>query len=270
MSDCSTLLRLGGRDALSVLHRISTQKLDSLAPGEARVTLFCDFRGRLLHRAVVARTADAVWLVRGDAPGAPLAEHLARHVFREDVRIADLSADYPVVPEFHAQGVAGGFEVASGVPSHIVVEPGLALDLTGTTIATDAESQRIGAALPRHGHEIAEEFTPFDIGRAHEIHLNKGCFTGQEVLLRLITYGGQRRRLVRVSGSGAVPTVPADLVRDGQRVGRLTSAAAGASGWIGLAVVAKDVTVPEGLTLDGDGMLATLSLTPETRPLGLP
>src|SRR5262245_37364328 len=86
----STLLRLEGRDALELLHRISTQFLSDLAPGQARFTLFCDFRGRLEHRALVAVTADrAVWLLRDDAPAGPLAAYVERYIFREDVRMAE-------------------------------------------------------------------------------------------------------------------------------------------------------------------------------------
>src|SRR2546427_12639350 len=89
----STLLRLEGRDALAVLHRLSAAFLDDLVPGQARATLFCDFRGRLLHRVIVVVTSDrAVWLLRDDAPGAALAAHLDHHVFREDVRVSDLGA----------------------------------------------------------------------------------------------------------------------------------------------------------------------------------
>src|SRR5258706_12135430 len=82
-----TLLCLEGRDALALLHRISTQSLLDLAPGQAAATLFCDFRGRLLHRAIVAVTRDrVVWLLRDDAPALPPAAFLARFLFREDVR----------------------------------------------------------------------------------------------------------------------------------------------------------------------------------------
>jgi len=72
--EAGTLLRLEGRDALDLLHRISTQALDQLEPGTSHATLFCDFRGRLQHRAVVAVASDgAVWLLRADAPGSELA-----------------------------------------------------------------------------------------------------------------------------------------------------------------------------------------------------
>src|SRR5262245_44455690 len=85
----STVIRLEGRDALGLLHRISTQSLEELAPGHVRSTLFCDFRGRLLHRAAVALSRDGVvWLVRPDSAPEQLAGHIERHVFREDVRVA--------------------------------------------------------------------------------------------------------------------------------------------------------------------------------------
>src|SRR5216110_1351657 len=84
----TTVLRLEGREALALLDRISTRRLIDLAAGEARWAPFCDFRGRLLHRALVAVTADrAVWLLRDDAPSLGLAASVNAHIFREDISI---------------------------------------------------------------------------------------------------------------------------------------------------------------------------------------
>ena len=95
-----SVLRLTGRDALDLLHRISTQALLDLPPGGSRATLFCDFRGRLLHRAHVVRDADFVWLVRHDAPASELLEFVDRHRFREDVRLEDRPvSEAPALPE---------------------------------------------------------------------------------------------------------------------------------------------------------------------------
>src|SRR5215471_9468113 len=112
----STALRLLGGDALALLHRISTNALLDLGPGGARGTLFCDFRGRLLHRAVVGLDGEgAVWLLRDDAPGAPLAAFIDRHVFRDDVRIDDRSHELAVrrVNPTHAPppGIPGSVSV---------------------------------------------------------------------------------------------------------------------------------------------------------------
>src|SRR5216117_513860 len=85
----TTRIRLDGRDALDLLHRVSTQSLRDLASGHCRTTLFCDFRGRLQHRVAVAHASDgAVWLLRDDAPADPLVELLDHQIFRDDVRLS--------------------------------------------------------------------------------------------------------------------------------------------------------------------------------------
>ena len=238
-------LRLDGRDALDLLHRISTQFLADLEPGEGRATLFCDFRGRLLHRAWVARDpSGAVWLLRADAPAAELAAFLDARVFREDVRIEDVTGAAAAPP------LPGSERFAS-------------------------EWERIRAGHPRHGHEIADAFTPFEINRAHEVHLQKGCFTGQEALMRLVTYRSVRRRLVRVEGAGSVPAAPAAVVIDSAKVGRLTSAAASpapgdAPRWFGLAVVASEAVERGGMArLEGGPAFEGWEPFPITRPRGL-
>ena len=233
-------LRLRGRDALEVLHRISTQSLMDLAPGDGRATMFCDFRGRLMHRAWVAHAEPGiVWLLRADARAADLAAFVDRSVFREDVTLEDATGntEAPELPE--AERFA-------------------------------SELDRIRSGAPRHGHEIAEEFTPFEIGRSHEVHLSKGCFTGQEALMRLTTYQSVRRRLALVGGAGATPQVPVDVTRDGLRTGRLTSVVTDGAGWLGLAVLAHEaVEHPAGLVC-ADLAVTLVEAFPLTRPLGLP
>ena len=230
----ATLLRLKGGDALSLLHRISTQALLDLKPGEPRATLFCDFRGRLLHRAVVSVAEDgAVWL-RSETPAAELAAFLDRHIFRDDVALENRSDETAAEPSID-------------------------------------ERTRIRAGDARHGHEIAEAFNPYEVGLAADVHLDKGCYTGQEALQRLITYRSVRRELTRVSGAGAAPTVPADVIRDGEKVGVLTSAAADESGgWIGLAVLKKELVSKTATDLAVAGATLTLEPLPAACPAGLP
>jgi len=275
----STALRLAGADALLLLHRISTNAVADLAPGQVRATLFCDFRGRLLHRAVVGVTADAaVWLVRDDAPGDELAAFLDRHIFRDDVRIEDRSPGQLVRRAADPVGLAPGtLSERDGVPVALHVGVGEVLMVGGAagSAATgdDAarERLRVHAGRPAHDHEIAETFTPFEVGLAHEVHLDKGCFTGQEVLMRLITYRSVKRRLARVSGAGASPVVPTDLLADGRPAGVLTSAVADRDGWIGLAVVRHDVCEPpRALELTGRDSIGPPEPFPLTRPLGRP
>ncbi|HET7224900.1 MAG TPA: hypothetical protein VFK69_04210 [Candidatus Eisenbacteria bacterium] len=277
----STLLRLEGPDALPVLHRISTAFLEDLVPGQARATLFCDFRARLLHRAIVAVASDgAVWLLRDDAPGFTLADHVMRHVFRERVTVTDRGAGRCV------RAVPGGVSLAwgtlreaDGVPLAVQVEAGdaLSVDLGPVIEPDDAmERARIVAGRPRHGHEIAPEFTPFEINRAAEVHLSKGCYTGQEALQRLVTYHSVRRRLAVVGGEGEAPATPADVHAIGgdpahARAGRLTSAVAEPlGGWIGLAVLRHEACEPGAALQANSGRLVQVIPFPLERPQGLP
>lgn len=270
----STLIRLPGRDALSVVHRISTAKLDDLTPGRARMTLFCDFRGRLQHRAAVAVAADGVvWLLRDDAPAAELAAFVDQHVFREDVRIepSDPSVSVRAVTGDLA-GAAGTVSETEGRPTLVRIAPdfGYAIGPTLPQGATlQIEAQRIRAGRPRHGHEIDEAFNPYEIGLASDVHLSKGCFTGQEALLRLMTYESVRRRLTLVGGPGPPPAPPSEARSAGERAGVVTSAIAEGDGWIGLASLRRDA-LERGAAFEFENgrTLARVEPFPEGAPLG--
>jgi hypothetical protein len=271
----STVLRLEGRDVLDLLHRISTRKLLDLAPGQCRAAPFCDFRGRLLHRAVVAAAGDgALWLLRDDAPGAELAAFVDGHVFREDVRIEDLGARWSACAATGGGALAEGeLELREGAPMRAQLAPDWALVLVpaGAPCAAEDERARIRAGRPRHGHEIHPDFNPFEVGLAHEVHLAKGCYPGQEALMRLVTYRSVRRRLVRLGGSGPAPVAPGEVRAQGAAAGRLTSVAEdGAGGWLALAVLRHEACSP-GVRLEIEGAGAVL--TPEpfelSQPLGL-
>jgi folate-binding protein YgfZ len=268
-SAASTALRLSGRDVLAVLHRVTTQKLLDLPPGDSRTTLFCDHRGRLLHRAVVVHAPDAsVWLLREDAPGAPLAADLDKAVFREDVTIEDRSDALPVRLVEGASGVRRRF-ADGGVPTYVPESDAFALVVgDGAGSSGIDETARIRAGRARSGFEVSAEFNPYEVNLALHVHLDKGCYTGQESLQRLFTYDGVRRRLVRFSGGGA-PPAPQDLHAGGAVAGRLTSAAAGAGAWLALAVVRTDALEAEqAFTLEDGTPLAAPHVFERARARG--
>lgn len=281
MSLQTTALRLTGRDVLPLLHRTTSNALADLTPGMARATLFCDFRGRLLHRAVVAVAPDAaVWLLRDDAPGAELAAAVDRMVFRDDVQIADLSGEHPVRrvatasaahTEFRAldSGLHVPVTASTGDGTLYTTEPREPLAGDEAEAPDDAESIR--ALRPRHGHEIAEAFNPYEVGLGGEVHLAKGCFTGQEALQRLITYDSVRRRPVHVrlrSRRRAIAAgEPLDVFAAGERAGLLTRLA-GLDGFAILRRDALDHAAP--FALEDGSVLEIVSAPEPARPLGRP
>src|SRR5262245_12324018 len=265
----TTALRVTGRDTLPLLHRITSNALDGLGPGEARATLFCDFRGRLLHRAVVAVANDgAVWLLRADAPGDELAAVLDKSIFRDDVRVEDRSAFFPLALARGTTGEAGVLAEGDGAPTIVSTGDGTRI-VHASAAAALGEPARIALLHPRHGREIAEAFNPFEVGLAHEVHLAKGCFTGQEALQRLITYESVRRRPVRVRVDGVPHALPCEVLAKGEPVGAgvLTSFADGE----GFAVLRRDEVEAGANFCLPDGTPLEVVAAPElARPLGRP
>ncbi len=272
----TSLVRLEGRGAAALLHRISTRFLSDLEPGRARMAPFCEFRGRLLHRAAVAMTRDgALWLLRDDGPGEALAAFIERHLFREEVRLSDVSTSHRVRGVPGGRGLSPGtLEERAGVP--IVVQPAAdfayVLEPPGGAADLGDERGRICQGWPRHGHEIVESFTPFEVGLGHEVHLAKGCFTGQEALMRLVNYDSVRRRLARLSGAGNSPGVSCDVRADGVVAGTLTSICTDEGDrWVGLAVLKHEACASGArLEIEGVSAVAPAEPFPLTSPLGLP
>jgi folate-binding protein YgfZ len=262
----STALRLTGRDVLALLHRTTSNALADLTPGMARATLFCDYRGRLLHRTLVAVALDgAVWLLRPDASGEELAVAVDGMVFRDDVHIEDRSGEFSVLLADTLSDDTGVLAEWEGVPVAVATGDGTLLALDSRDALS--EHERIARLLPRHGHEIIEAYNPFEVGLGHEVHLAKGCFTGQEALQRLITYDSVRRRPVLVRLAVEVESVPADLLANGERVGVLTSV----SERDGFAVVRKEALANDAELSLADGTTVEVIATPElSRPLGRP
>lgn len=94
------------------------------------------------------------------------------------------------------------------------------------------ELLRIAAGIPHYGFDIDDSNLPQEVNRTDQaISFTKGCYTGQETVARIRTYGHVNRLLVRLrSVTGAVPQLPRDLrgqpLRQGEvEVGRITSAA---------------------------------------------
>lgn len=94
------------------------------------------------------------------------------------------------------------------------------------------EVLRIAAGIPHYGLDIDDSNLPQEVNRTDQaISFTKGCYTGQETVARIRTYGHVNRLLVRLRGvQGPMPQAPGDLrgqpLRQGKiEVGRITSAA---------------------------------------------
>jgi len=100
----------------------------------------------------------------------------------------------------------------------------------GLTEADDdtAEVLRVEAGIPRFHRDMDEETIPLEAGiEPRAISMNKGCYVGQEVIVRVLHRGHGRvaKKLVGLVFDGeAVPPSGSDVTAADQHVGRVTSA----------------------------------------------
>lgn len=257
------ILRLEGKGARDFLHRMSTQHLSGLTPGGAAYAAFLDARGHLVGEAlVVARESDLLLLTEREEVPALLA-HLRKYVLASPVRVADESASLAsmavlgpaageAVRAAVADGAAGGGAASEvtvaptprrGVPAVEVVGPaGRLAELRRGLLAAgaadldlaDLEALRIEEGVARFGADMDGERLPMEAALTRDaIHFEKGCYLGQEVVLRATVRGHIQKGLVQLElpeGAG-----PGTVLRAADKdVGQVTSAAATSRGRLGL------------------------------------
>lgn len=278
---------LGGADVLRYLHSVSSQHLAERRPGEAVEALLLDPKGKIefaLRLAVLEEGA----LADTDAGAADaLAERLRRFVFRYDVRVgAPATGGLSVVGPTAASTVAAaGLPVPAepgraGLQPGLVVQPtALGLDLLGPGVAAararlagelpavDPElldALRVERGIPRWGLELTDDVLAEEAGLlGSHVHLDKGCYPGQETVARVRNLGQVQRRLVGVRCGGGDPPPPrTELVtEEGRRAGQVRGGAVHPElGAIALAYVRR--TVGGGQRLLAAGRPVTVTELP--------
>lgn len=164
-----------------------------------------------------------------------------------------------------------GFEVLTGREQIEGVRA--ALRDAGITLidAATAETLRIEAGVPRFHKDMDEETIPLEAGiESRAISLTKGCYVGQEVIIRVLHRGHGRvaRRLVGLSIDGpSAPSEGAVIQGGGREIGRVTSSAwsAALNRPIALAYVHRDFVEP-GTPVTIDGREARVTPLPFVAP----
>ncbi len=119
---------------------------------------------------------------------------------------------------------------------------------------------RIEAGRPRWGAELTEKTIPLEAGlRERAISTTKGCYTGQEVIVRILHRGHVNWHLRGIAlGDAPAPPPETSLFRPGETkvVGRITSSCTSPlhGQTIALGYVRREIDPPATLRLgDGDG-----------------
>jgi len=270
------VLNLEGGDPRDLLHKVSTQALESRSPGEHAPAALLTPKGRIVAtgQAVLGPGSSeaSFWTTR---PAAERAQPvLARYGMLLDVEVF-------LAPPAAWQGRCVGEQAESLLAAHglPVPQPGhvaqcdrgtlLREDLGSVPafwlrlheaswadalphLAPDAyDALRIVEGSPEEGIDFDDE-TLFNVtGLETHVSWSKGCYPGQEPVVMAKHRGHPPQHLVRLRGDGVAPEAGAALHRETRKVGFLTSVVGAESGWQGIGRIAHAAATP-GASLQHD------------------
>lgn len=243
-------LLLRGEDRKAYLQGLLSNDIAALTPGSGCYATLLTAQGRMISDMRVFDFPDHLLLDLEAAVTEAVRAHLDMFVITEDVTVEDVTGTLAQVGlygsragEVLAAVRAGGLEPLHVLPSADIgvdgvdlivaseAEPALldGLEAAGAVpvSAETAEVTRVEAGIPRFLVDMDTSTIPLEAGiEDRAISLTKGCYVGQEVIIRVLHRGGGRvaKKLVRLAVD-APDAIRGDLVFAGDReVGRVTSA----------------------------------------------
>lgn len=237
-----------GPERLSWLHTLTTQQLQGMTAPLNTEALFLDLRGRVEIAVKIHDDGETAYLLTEPTMNATLVDWLTRMQFAARVEVADRTGELALigatdeVPGLTAPvwidpwpGVTpGGFAYTSTPEDHPAIHEdyswrmyivaaehlvefidGLPEEfLVAGTMASEA--LRVAAGRPRQLFDTDERSIPHELDWLRTaVHLEKGCYKGQETVARVHNLGHPPRRFVGllIDGSGhGLPEVGADII----------------------------------------------------------
>ncbi|WP_131742048.1 CAF17-like 4Fe-4S cluster assembly/insertion protein YgfZ [Actinomadura roseirufa] len=265
------VVRVSGPDRLSWLHSLLSQSLVGLPPFAPTEALLLSPNGHLEHHLHLIDDGEVTWahVEPGTAPA--LVEFLDRMRFMLRVEVADATGEYAVItgPAGDGDGRLAWPDVSGTVTRVARRSDGFPEGLRPAGLWA-YEALRIAAHRPRFGLDTDHRTIPHEVGLVDTaVHLNKGCYRGQETVARVHNLGRPPRRLVFLHLDGSVDRLPASgdpvEIPGGRTVGAVGSAARHHElGPIALALVKRNVPVDAELLAGGIAAAQEVVVSPET------
>ena len=300
------VLEVTGRDRASFLHALLSNEVKALAPGQGCAATLLDVHGKVQEALLVWALDDRIVLVTPPGRAASALEALDHYLFSEKAVLEDVTGAHallmlagpraPVVAETlvgtrppegawsHAAGVFAGTRVRvvrgdgeTGEAEVWLMAPAALGDaLVDAARAAGArplgaaalESLRIEAGTARFPDDMGPATLLPEVPFAHLVSYTKGCYPGQEVVVRIRDRGHVNRHLRGLTLEGdAVPAPGSEVVAGGATIGAVTSAtwSLGLERPIALAMVRRqhaEPGTPVGVRIGDRVVLATISALP--------
>ncbi|KOX21672.1 MULTISPECIES: YgfZ/GcvT domain-containing protein [unclassified Streptomyces] len=254
------VVAVSGDDRLSWLHLLLTQYMTDLSPGRATEALVLSANGHIEHALYLVDDGETVWAHVEPGTQGELIAYLESMKFFYRVEVADRTEDTAVVhlPAGSIAEVPEGAVVRETPHGRDLFLPRAGLESFAASHGPAAgilayEALRVEAYRPRLGFETDHRTIPHEIGLiGSAVHLQKGCYRGQETVARVQNLGKPPRRLVFLHLDGSEVFLPghgtpvrlASDGEEGRQLGFVTTAVRHHElGPIALALVKRNVPV---------------------------
>jgi len=248
-SDLATA-RVSGPDRASWLNALLTQDVANFKPGAGACGLALNKRGRIVTEAFVVASTDHL-LVALDAANLPnILEHLEHYLVMEDAELSSPPEPFTWMIAYGPLALSASADLRSipgtvcgplshfghpaflfAVPTH-KAQAWIAERTSDDGFAiTDLEAfdaVRIDLGVMRFGVDFSDSTYPEEAGLdAHAINFNKGCYLGQEVVVKMKSRGHPSKKVVRLIAAADAPLRIGDPVSTaaGEATGVVSSCA---------------------------------------------
>lgn len=285
------IVTVSGVDRLSWLHNLTTRDFNSLKSGISTEMMILDPNGHIQSVAGVVDDGETTWLLTDVGGAEPLAFFLdsmkfmlrVEVVIRPGLGAIGVMAVPDAIPAAAAElaqvvwhdpwpnTTPGGTNYGISDDEHparlsnrsIMIVPEEQLGACAEALIAGGmtpvgllgwEAARIADRRPRASHEVVERALPHELDWLRTaVHLEKGCYRGQETVAKLINLGKPPRRLTYLyleGPEGELPDPGTEVMLNGKKVGQLTSIARDADeGPIALALLKRSVAVDATLEI---------------------
>ena len=250
-----SVVAVSGEDRLKWLHDLTTQFLTDLSVGVWKSAMILDPQGHIEYQFNLVDDGTTTWSVLDPGYAETLVAYLTKMKFMLKVDVRDATDEYAVLRAPGATTEIGGpFAL---VPRDEVAQMAQTFSAVATQVGTWAlDAQRVATYRPRIGFETDHKSIPNEIGVLNgAVHMNKGCYRGQETVAKIYNLGNPPRRLVMLHLDGSDVGFPAKgtaIENDGVVVGFIgTVARHHELGTIALAIVKRNTPTDATLSVDG-------------------
>ena len=254
-----SVISISGEDRLTWLHSLTTQFLEGLQPGEWREALILDPQGHLEQQLFIVDDGTTTYIHLDSEKASSLIGYLEKMKFMLRVDVKDVSSEFAILrAPGKSDGLGGPYAL---VPRNELAATSAAFNAANLQVGMWAlEAERIASGRARIGLDTDHKSIPNELGVLNKsVHMNKGCYRGQETVAKVFNLGHPPRRLVLLHIDGSSVDLPkhgSPVLYEGREIGFVGSVARHYElGPIALAIVKR--TVPADAVLTTDGIAAS-------------